>query len=150
MDKTLIHIFLSFSLLTCKTVELTDGTKITKRQEKKIYEKVFNDTFDQMKEEDQKLLFESVNFKVDTLQVSPIIDTTHIFITHEDTQREIKVYTDTSYTITNQLTLYKELIPSTGDTAITYENDLIIVEGVKYFSFEEHIWIDFRISEIYE
>jgi len=127
---------LSFLVYSCKTVELTDGTRITKRQERKIYEKVFNDTFGQMTEEEVHL-FEGVNFQVDTSSV-------------ETSERVIDVYIDTSYVVEPSLIIYKELIPSVGDTSITYMDDLIIVDGVKYVSFEEHIWVDYKIVEIYE
>jgi len=129
-------ILLSFLVYSCKTVELTDGTRITKRQERKIYEKVFNDTFGQMTEEEVHL-FEGVNFQVDTSSV-------------ETSERVIDVYIDTSYVVEPSLIIYKELIPSVGDTSITYMDDLIIVDGVKYVSFEEHIWVDYKIVEIYE
>ena len=68
----------------------------------------------------------------------------------ENSERVINVYTDTSYVVEPSLIIYKELIPSVGDTSITYMDDLIIVDGVKYVSFEEHIWVDYRIVEIYE
>jgi hypothetical protein len=124
-------ILLSFLVYSCKTVELTDGTRITKRQERKIFEKAFNDSFGQMTEE-EVALFEDVSFAVDT------------------SERVIMVYTDTSYVIEPSLTLYKQLVPSIGDTSITYIDDLIIVDSVKYVSFEEHIWINYKIVEVYE
>ena len=136
MKKYIIHLVLVLSIFSCKTVELTDGTRITKRQERKIYEKAFNDTFGQMTEEEVQL-FEGVNFQVDTTSV-------------KTSEREILVYTDTSYVVEPCLIIYKQLIPSVGDTSITYVDDLIIVDGVKYFSFEELIWVDYRIVEVYE
>ena len=136
MKKYILHLVLSLSIFSCKTVQLTDGTYITKRQERKIYEKVFNESFGQMTE-DEVQLFEGVNFQVDTSSI-------------ETSERVINVYTDTSYVVEPSLIIYKELIPSVGDTSITYMDDLIIVDGVKYVSFEEHIWVDYRIVEIYE
>jgi hypothetical protein len=133
------HFFLLIPLLSifsCKTVELTDGTRITKRQERKIYEKVFNETFGQMTEE-EVALFEDVTFVVDTAVV-------------DSSERIIMAFTDTSYVVEPSLTLYKKLIPSIGDTSITYMYDLIIVDSIKYETLEDHIWIDYRIEEIYE
>ncbi len=136
MKKYILPLVLVLSIFSCKTVELTDGTRITKRQERKIFEKAFNDSFGQMTE-DEVQLFEGVNFQVDTSSI-------------ETSERVINVYTDTSYVVEPSLIIYKELIPSVGDTSITYMDDLIIVDGVKYVSFEEHIWVDYRIVEIYE
>jgi len=129
---------LIFLVVSCKTVQLTDGTYITKRQERKIYEKVFNDTFGQMTEEEVKL-FEDVSFSVDTsVIVSDTID------------RVINVFTDTSYVVEPSLIIYKELIPSVGDTSITYVDDLIIINGVRYISLEETTWVDYRICIVYQ
>jgi hypothetical protein len=136
MKKYILPLALVLSIFSCKTVQLTDGTYITKRQEKKIFEKAFNNSFGQMTEEEVQL-FEDVSFQVDTT----IVDTS---------ERVINVYTDTSYVVEPSLITYKELIPSVGDTSITYMDDLIIVDGVKYVSFEEHIWIDYRIVEVYK
>ena len=136
MKKYILPLALVLSIFSCKTVQLTDGTYITKRQEKKIFEKAFNNSFGQMTEEEVQL-FEDVSFQVDTT----VVDTS---------ERVINVYTDTSYVVEPSLITYKELIPSVGDTSITYMDDLIIVDGVKYVSFEEHIWIDYRIVEVYK
>jgi len=135
MKKYILPLILSLSIFSCKTVELTDGTRITKRQERKIYEKVFNDTFGQMTEEEVQL-FEGVNFQVDTSSV-------------ETSERVIDVYIDTSYVVEPSLIIYKELIPSVGDTSITYVDDLIIVDGVRYISLEETTWVDYRICIVY-
>jgi hypothetical protein len=147
MKKYIIPIVLLFSISSCKTVELTDGTYITKRREKKIFEEAFNSSFGKMTEEEQELLFKDVNFQVDTFKVHTTLDTSFV---NRDQDREIKVFTDTSYTIYQDLKIYKELVPSPGDTSITYENDLIIVNGVKYIELQDNIWPDFRIIEIYE
>jgi hypothetical protein len=135
MKKYILPLVLVLSIFSCKTVELTDGTRITKRQERKIYEKVFNDTFGQMTEEEVQL-FEGVNFQVDTSSV-------------ETSERVIDVYIDTSYVVEPSLIIYKELIPSVGDTSITYVDDLIIVDGVRYISLEETTWVDYRICIVY-
>lgn len=138
MKKLIVIFLVSLSFFSCKTVQLTDGTYITKRQERKIYEKVFNDTFGQMTEEEVKL-FEDVSFSVDTsVIVSDTID------------RVINVFTDTSYVVEPSLIIYKELIPSVGDTSITYVDDLIIVNGVRYISLEETTWVDYRICIVYQ
>lgn len=135
MKKYILPLVLVLSIFSCKTVELTDGTRITKRQERKIYEKVFNDTFGQMTEEEVQL-FEGVNFQVDTSSV-------------ETSERVIDAYIDTSYVVEPSLIIYKELIPSVGDTSITYVDDLIIVDGVRYISLEETTWVDYRICIVY-
>ena len=138
MKKLIVIFLVSLSFFSCKTVQLTDGTYITKRQERKIYEKVFNDTFGQMTEEEVQL-FEDVNITVDTSVV--VSDTS---------ERVINVFTDTSYVVDPSLIIYKELIPSVGDTSITYVDDLIIVNGVLYISFEETTWVDYRICIVYQ
>ena len=138
MKKLIVIFLVSLSFFSCKTVQLTDGTYITKRQERKIYEKVFNDTFGQMTEEEVQL-FEDVNITVDTSVV--VSDTS---------ERVINVFTDTSYVVEPSLIVYKELIPSVGDTSITYVDDLIIVNGVRYISFEETTWVDYRICIVYQ
>ena len=86
--------------------------------------------------EEEVALFEGVSFGVDTA----VVDTSEIVI---------NVYTDTSYVVEPSLIIYKELIPSVGDTSITYDNDLIILDGVRYISFGETIWVDYRICIVY-
>jgi hypothetical protein len=61
----------------------------------------------------------------------------------------IDVYIDTSYVVEPSLIIYKELIPSVGDTSITYVDDLIVVDGVRYISLEETTWVDYRICIVY-
>ena len=87
--------------------------------------------------EEEVALFEDVTFVVDTAVV-------------DSSERIIMAFTDTSYVVEPSLTLYKKLIPSIGDTSITYMYDLIIVDSIKYETLEDHIWIDYRIEEIYE
>ena len=87
-----------------------------------------------MTEEEVKL-FEDVSFSVDT---------------SKSNERVITVYTDTSYVVEPSLIIYKELIPSVGDTSITYVDDLIIVNGVRYISLEETTWVDYRICIVYQ
>ena len=86
--------------------------------------------------EEEVALFEGVSFGGDTA----VVDTS---------ERVINAYTDTSYVVEPSLIIYKELIPSVGDTSITYDNDLIIVDGVRYISLGETIWIDYRICIVY-
>jgi hypothetical protein len=129
--KYITLILLFFLVYSCRTVVLVDGTRITKRQERKIFEKAFNESFGQMTEE-EVALFEDVSLAVDT------------------SERVIMAYTDTSYVIEPLLILYKQLVPSVGDTSITYIDDLSIVDSVKYVSFEEHIWVNYKIIEVYE
>ncbi len=139
MKKYILPLALSLSIFSCKTVQLTDGTYITKRQERKIFEKAFNDSFGQMTEEEVQL-FEGVNFQ---------FDTTITYTTEDTTEKIINVYTDTSYVVEPSLTIYKALIPSVGDTCITYVDDLIIVDGVRYISLEETTWVNYRICIVY-
>jgi hypothetical protein len=76
MRKYIIPILLVLSIFSCKTVQLTDGTYITKRQERKIFEKSFTDSFGQMTEEELQL-FEDVNFTVEFIVLDSIpVDTT--------------------------------------------------------------------------
>jgi len=127
-----IYIFLLF-LFSCKTVQLTDGTYITKRQERKIYEQVFNDTFGQMTEEEVEL-FEDVNFGVDT---------------SKSTERVITVYTDTSYVEQTSFTFYTELFPSEGDTITLYDEQLFILNGISYINFDTTVWVNYRGVIVY-
>ena len=127
-----IYIFLLF-LFSCKTVQLTDGTYITKRQERKIYEQVFNDTFGQMTEEEVEL-FENVNFNVDT---------------SKSTERVITVYTDTSYVEQTSFTFYTELFPSEGDTITLYDEQLFILNGISYINFDTTVWVNYRGVIVY-
>lgn len=127
-----IYIFLLF-LFSCKTVQLTDGTYITKRQERKIYEQVFNDTFGQMTEEEVEL-FEDVNFGVDT---------------SKSTERVITVYTDTSYVEQTSFTFYTELFPSEGDTITLYNEQLFILNGISYINFDTTVWVNYRGVIVY-
>ena len=127
-----IYIFFLF-LFSCKTVQLTDGTYITKRQERKIYEQVFNDTFGQMTEEEVGL-FEDVNFGVDT---------------SKSTERVITVYTDTSYVEQTSFTFYTELFPSEGDTITLYNEQLFILNGISYINFDTTVWVNYRGVIVY-
>jgi len=127
--RKLTLLILSISLLSCKTVELTDGTHITKRRERKIFEKAFNDSFGKMTTEELELV-EGVRFEVDTV----IAQTTNI--------------KDTTL-INTGLIVYKELIESKGDTTILYDGELFILNGVHYINHNTTIWIDWRTSVIY-
>jgi len=117
---------------------LTDGTYITKRQERKIYEKVFNDTFGQMTEEEVEL-FDDVNFSVDTSIVN-VSDTS---------ERIINAFTDTSYIVQPSFVIYTELIPSEGDTVILYNEEFFILNGVSYINFGTTKWVNYRGVTIY-
>ena len=138
MKKLIVIFLVSLSFFSCKTVQLTDGTYITKRQERKIYEKVFNDTFGQMTEEEVKL-FEDVSFSVDTTVVDA----------PESTERIITVFTDTSYVESQSLTEYKELVYSEGDTTVLYDMEMIIVNGVSYMNFDTTTWYNFKAVIVY-
>jgi hypothetical protein len=125
-------------ITSCKTVQLTDGTYITKRQERKIYEKVFNETFGQMTEEESQL-FEGVNFTLDT-SIVQVSDTS---------ERIIKVFNDTSYVESPSFTIYIELIPSKGDTTTLYNEQYFILNGISYINFDTTMWVNYRGVEIY-
>ena len=127
--RKLTLLILSISLLSCKTVELTDGTYITKRRERKIFEKAFNDSFGKMTSEELELM-EGVRFEVDTV----ITQTTNI--------------KDTTL-INTGLIIYKELIESKGDTTILYDGELFILNGVHYINHNTTIWIDWRSTVTY-
>jgi hypothetical protein len=126
--RKLTLLILSISLISCKTVELTDGTYITKRRERKIFEQAFNDSFGKMTTEELELV-EGVRFEVDT-----VIEQT----TKKDTTL-----------INTGLIVYKELIESKGDTTILYDGELFILNGVHYINHNTTIWIDWRTSVIY-
>ena len=138
MKKLIVIFLVSLSFFSCKTVQLTDGTYITKRQERKIYEKVFNETFGQMTEEEVKL-FEDVSFSVDTTVVDA----------PESTERIITVFTDTSYVESPSLTQYKELVYSEGDTTVLYDMEMIIVNGVSYMNFDTTTWYNCKAVIVY-
>ena len=127
--RKLTLLILSISLLSCKTVQLTDGTYITKRRERKIFEKAFNDSFGKMTTEELELM-EGVRFEVDTVieQTTNIKDTT---------------------LINTGLIIYKELQESKGDTTILYDGELFILNGVHYINHNTTIWIDWRSTVTY-
>jgi hypothetical protein len=137
MKKYILPLVLALSIFSCKTVELTDGTRITKRQERKIYEKVFNDTFGQMTEEEVQL-FEGVNITVDTSVV--VSDTS---------ERVINVFTDTSYVIEPALVAYKELFYSYGDTTVLYDMEMIIIDGVSRLNFDTTTFYNCKAVIVY-
>lgn len=137
MKKLIVIFLVSLSFFSCKTVQLTDGTYITKRQERKIYEKVFNDTFGQMTEEEVQL-FEDVNITVDTSVV--VSDTI---------ERVINVnLNDYGFGVASY-TIYTELVKSEGDTTVLYDTDLFIINGVSYINFDTTIWVNYRGVTIY-
>ena len=137
MKKYILPLVLALSIFSCKTVQLTDGTYITKKQEKKIYEKVFSDTFGQMTEEEVQL-FEGVNVTVDTSVV--VSDTS---------ERVINVFTDTSYVVEPTLTAYKELFYSYGDTTVLYDMEMIIIDGVSRLNFDTTTFYNCKAVIVY-
>lgn len=132
--RKLTLLILSISLLSCKTVELTDGTYITKRRERKIFEKSFNDSFGKMSTEELELM-EGVRFEVDTT------------LEYTKTTKDINIKDITL--INTGLIIYKELIESKGDTTILYDGELFILNGVHYINHNTTIWIDWRTSVTY-
>jgi len=132
--RKLTLLILSITLLSCKTVQLTDGTYITKRRERKIFEKAFNDSFGKMTTEELELM-EGVRFEVDTT------------LEYTKTTKDINIK-DTTL-INTGLIIYKELIESKGDTTILYDGELFILNGVHYINHNTTIWIDWRTSVTY-
>jgi len=132
--RKLTLLILSISLLSCKTVELTDGTYITKRRERKIFEKAFNDSFGKMTTEELELM-EGVRFEVDTT------------LEYTQTTQDINIK-DTTL-INTGLIIYKELQESKGDTTILYDGELFILNGVHYINHNTTIWIDWRSTVTY-
>jgi len=139
MKKYILPLVLSLSIFSCKTVQLTDGTYITKRQERKIYEKAFNNSFGQMTEEEVQL-FEGVNFQVDT---------TMSYVPEDTTEKVINVSDENPYFGNADFIIYTELIPSEGDTTTTYKDELIIVNGIRYVSLDSTTWINYRGVTVY-
>ena len=132
--RKLTLLILSISLLSCKTVQLTDGTYITKRRERKIFEKAFNDSFGKMTTEELELM-EGVRFEVDT--------------TLEYTQTTENINIKDTTLINTGLIIYKELQESKGDTTILYDGELFILNGVHYINQDTTIWIDWRSTVTY-
>jgi len=126
--RKLTLLILSISILSCKTVQLTDGTYITKRRERKIFEQAFNDSFGKMTTEELELM-EGVRFEVDTN------------LEYIETTQDIN-------TINTGLIIYKKLIESKGDTTILYDGELYILNGVHYINQNTTIWIDLRSTVI--
>ena len=137
MKKLIVIFLVSLSFFSCKTVQLTDGTYITKRQERKIYEQVFNESFGQMTEEEVQL-FEDVNITVDTSVV--VSDTS---------ERVINVFTDTSYVVEPTLTAYKELFYSYVDTTVLYDMEMIIIDGVSRLNFDTTTFYNCKAVIVY-
>lgn len=50
-----------------KTIQLTDGTYISKRQEKKLLKQAFDNSFGKMTEDEIRLM-DGVEFRIDTVQ----------------------------------------------------------------------------------
>lgn len=56
---------------------------------------------------------------------------------------------DTSPEISDKLE-YKEIVYSEGDTAITYDGDLIIIDGINYVSIGTTSWINHKVIVVYK
>ncbi len=132
--RKLTLLILSISLLSCKTVQLTDGTYITNRRERKIFEQAFNDSFGKMTTEELELM-EGVRYEVDTT------------LEYTQTTQDINIK-DTTL-INTGLIIYKELQESKGDTTILYDGELFILNGVHYINHNTTIWIDWRSTVTY-
>lgn len=66
MRKILI-LTITILFFSCKkTIQMADGTYISKRQEKKIFKQAWDESFGKMTEEEMQL-FDGVKFGVDTI-----------------------------------------------------------------------------------
>ena len=61
-----LMVMLMASCASRKTIQLTDGTYISKRQEKKIFKDAWDNSFGQMTEDEIRLM-DGVEFLVDTV-----------------------------------------------------------------------------------
>ena len=61
-----LMVMLMASCASRKTIQLTDGTYISKRQEKKIFKDAWDNSFGQMTEDEIRLM-DGVEFRVDTV-----------------------------------------------------------------------------------
>ena len=61
-----LMVMLMASCASRKTIQLTDGTYISKRQEKKIFKDAWDNSFGQMTEDEIRLM-DGVEFRVDTI-----------------------------------------------------------------------------------
>ena len=69
MKKTILFGLMVMLMASCasrKTIQLTDGTYISKRQEKKIVKDAWDNSFGQMTEDEIRLM-DGVEFRVDTV-----------------------------------------------------------------------------------
>ena len=69
MKKTILFGLMVMLMASCasrKTIQLTDGTYISKRQEKKIFKDAWDNSFGQMTEDEIRLM-DGVEFRVDTI-----------------------------------------------------------------------------------
>ena len=68
INRMLVFVFIAIGLFSCrKTIQMADGTYISKRQQRKIFRKAWDDSFGKMSEEEWRLL-EGQPIQVDTLQ----------------------------------------------------------------------------------
>ena len=61
-----LMVMLMASCASRKTIQLTDGTYISKRQEKKIFKDAWDNSFGQMTEDEIRLM-DGLEFRVDTV-----------------------------------------------------------------------------------
>jgi hypothetical protein len=69
MKKMILFVLMVMLMVSCasrKTIQLTDGTYISKRQEKKIFKDAWDNSFGQMTEDEIRLM-DGVEFRVDTV-----------------------------------------------------------------------------------
>lgn len=68
ISRMLVFVFIAIVLFSCrKTIQMADGTYISKRQQRKIFRKAWDDSFGKMSEEEWHLL-EGQPIQVDTLK----------------------------------------------------------------------------------
>jgi hypothetical protein len=66
--RTAVFVFIALGLLSCrKTIQMADGTYISKRQQRKIFQKAWDDSFGKMSQEELNLL-EGYPITVDTIK----------------------------------------------------------------------------------
>lgn len=66
-----VSVFLLASCATQKTIELSNGKRVSQKQFDKMTHKAFEESFGKMTPQEDSLLFNGVKITVDTLTVDP-------------------------------------------------------------------------------
>jgi hypothetical protein len=65
--KKILFLSIALSVISCKkTIQMADGTYISKRQQKRIFKHAWDESFGKMTEEEMQL-FDGVKFGLDTI-----------------------------------------------------------------------------------